>query len=641
MLSDAMILYRPSPPARRIVLPLLLIATLFACSCRKGPESVLTKDSELSLTVKPAMQSTFVPGLWTSLSVHITSGTKKIEGRLSVSCEDESQRTVTSYRDITIAASSMLLHRLTFRPFFSDITVSFVPSDRKLDPIHHRIELNPVETPLAEHWKSPAIVMRCGKDLRNLGIAATNVNARVISVTPGDLPDQWYGLESVSTIVITPEALSRLDGVQEKALTEWITAGGRLVVQIHTGFATGYPRGLMSLLPARVAGMSTVPGRTFSAEETDRIIELAQFSHVTGTEIKWWNLPVAVEGAMGLGSVVLAGINLADPVFARKELRETLRKILQVRNNGTAMPSLNEREFRRYGRNMKAQTMPVRTVLVLLLCYLVLVGPLDYFVLKKVKRLHWTWFTFSAVSIGTTFALLYWVYRAKAGVFSATTMAALMLAADGAERTVSLTDVYSQKTLPYSFSTEKNAAIRPVGIEQSYGLGANLIKEMRYGIRTEPEFTVESYRIPIWTYLTLRTDELSRSDNTNLQFKTGEDVMLKGRRFGVTHSVVLNVPPSLRADQADEYAANALQGTGMPSSAFHSQEHEFLTAATSEYLQIMTRRDPRPDRLLVARLRSGYAPFSVFEHDPKTECITYVIQCRDTSGQTAGSINRE
>ncbi|MBN9520343.1 hypothetical protein J0H58_17730 [bacterium] len=281
------------------------------------------------------------------------------------------------------------------------------------------------------------------------------------------LPDHWVGYDAADVVVLTTASgdlfgrlFSPAGDRKREALLEWVRRGGRLVVSAgEKAPLLGAHPAARAILPA---GPKAEPVRTtnrlplyWSARETSQTSTMAGNLATLGAGFPVANLEptrpgrvlippparqaddkdiVAAQSGFGLGRVTLIAFDLDRPPFtefaSRAEfwdwvLREGGASRASVGSEGkprppAAGPTDDEDELAVALRTHvdTFDGVPVVSfgwVAVLIAFYLVLIGPVEYYVLKRVLgRVELTWLTFPLIVV-TVSLLAYWSAAAVKG----------------------------------------------------------------------------------------------------------------------------------------------------------------------------------------------------------------------------------
>lgn len=257
------------------------------------------------------------------------------------------------------------------------------------------------------------------------------------------LPDSWLGYEGVDVIVLPTGDITLLRAIEGRKLTaleDWVKLGGHLVVTVssnHHFVARPQSFPLEPLLPARIHATQTDTIEQFSESTHGGLLawirssvqgapgvtqdrrgqivlarlEPRHLNHTLATEEQRnTKLPVVVQGPYGLGRVSVVGFDTDQGFFRFWELRQAFWSALFHTRPRPAATSSSGFGLREDENDLAAQLaaqleafgeVPVISfgwVALFIFVYILIIGPLDYFFLKKVvKRLEWTWVTFPTV----------------------------------------------------------------------------------------------------------------------------------------------------------------------------------------------------------------------------------------------------
>ncbi len=264
------------------------------------------------------------------------------------------------------------------------------------------------------------------------------------------LPDRWFGYEAADVVVLATGGEGFVRGLLEdgdparrNALLEWVQRGGRLVLSVgrnHQLVGQLLSKFKTPLIPCAIKGsvvraslpnLTTWAGREAQQAQQQplRQVEIAGLrpggdTHTVVLEdadaSDLEKRPILVEAPCGLGRVVLVAFDLESPPFSTWESQGAFWKKLlaeaaprpggQNKTSGELADEL-QRSVETFG---EVPVISFGWVALFLLVYIVLVGPLDYFVLKKVfKRLELTWITFPLVVIAVSVAAYLTAYYVK------------------------------------------------------------------------------------------------------------------------------------------------------------------------------------------------------------------------------------
>ncbi len=233
----------------------------------------------------------------------------------------------------------------------------------------------------------------------------------VVQLAVGDLPDRPEAWASLDRLVWQDTDAGQLSPEQLAALRTWLAGGGRLAIVGGSGglgLLAGFPdellpyrptatidvepeaiRGLLGgTLPNGAAALpalagSAAPGARPLATQGDRV--------------------VAADRSAGSGAVTLAGFDPATPWLAESTAVDVLWATL-VPPRGTARAPLvvgDDSIVVGLLGTLPALALPsIEGLLLLLLAYIVLIGPVNYLVLRRLDRREWAWVTMPLLVVG-------------------------------------------------------------------------------------------------------------------------------------------------------------------------------------------------------------------------------------------------
>ncbi len=223
----------------------------------------------------------------------------------------------------------------------------------------------------------------------------------IVPMTTADLPERVQAWAALDRLIWQDTDSASLTPGQLAAMRTWIAGGGRLVIVGGSSPAdelTAFPDDLLPYRPSSLvdvdpsslasvlgpipAGATAVPafagdpgaGRTL-ATSGDRVI--------------------AADRTFGSGSVTLLGFDPATQWIADGDTVDVplWRRLLPPRSGGT-VSLVDDQTIVSAVSNLPSLALPpIGGLLVLLFGYIVLVGPVNYLVLRSIDRREWAWVT--------------------------------------------------------------------------------------------------------------------------------------------------------------------------------------------------------------------------------------------------------
>ena len=245
------------------------------------------------------------------------------------------------------------------------------------------------------------------------------------------LPHQWIGYESIDLIVLPTASsgiLDQLTAGQAQALRDWVYQGGRLILfagkEVARVAAENSP--LSDLLPGNITGTvgqwntsglenyGNAQQRLFLSPEKNPLgrLEVTDGRVLLRDQENSQALhPLIVRSVRGFGMVIYVAFDIdAPPLDTWDSSPRILEKLIAVgRNAGEEDDSLagggvNHAGYQDLSGQLRSQlekfesVTPVQFVWIaaLLAFFVLVIGPLDFYLLRKLDRFHWTWGTFPA-----------------------------------------------------------------------------------------------------------------------------------------------------------------------------------------------------------------------------------------------------
>ncbi|HNF34511.1 MAG TPA: hypothetical protein PLZ03_06905 [Anaerolineales bacterium] len=308
-------------------------------------------------------------------------------------------------------------------------------------------------------------------------ISLSGVNAQSAQLKVEDLPDQAQGWEIMDALVISNVDTGKFSAEQKQAMEMWLARGGRLFV---TGGTNWQPTaaGLENILPIKLTSTKEVTNLSaiskyskfpLLTEEQSAVLATGQLLEGATTLVDQSGIPVLVEKQVGFGKVYFFA---ADPG-------------LEPLNNWVGMLAIYEHllGFRSpkpvwangywdaYQINDALSSMPELALpsFVYICCwlglYVFVVGPLNYFVLRRIKRPELAWVSIPILVILFTMLAYFsgYAYRGTRPVLNRLMMAQGWEGVSQSQVNAVI-GVYSPSRTTYTVETQEQFMLRPTPI---------------------------------------------------------------------------------------------------------------------------------------------------------------------------------
>lgn len=243
----------------------------------------------------------------------------------------------------------------------------------------------------------------------------------IVDVGLEDIPERMEGLRSFNLLVFNDSDTSRLTPAQAEALAGWVRQGGQLVIGGGTGAAltlAGLPsdlppvslNGQAELQAEALGGLVEFANPQGSAIRTSgtfvyaKVTPAAQVRILAGSTA----LPLVIESSYGSGRVDFVSLNLSSAPFSSwpdtirfwNQLLAPLGEYPEGLPPDVSLSQMRGMNMISNIANIPALDLPsIQWLSLLLGIYILLVGPANYLVLRKLRRLQLAWVTIPALTL--------------------------------------------------------------------------------------------------------------------------------------------------------------------------------------------------------------------------------------------------
>jgi hypothetical protein len=433
-------------PARFLRLLSLLLVILWLPAAGKAEEP---QPPEL-VGIRVGFAGRYKVGLWTPVGIAIRGGTQALCGSLSATVADSDGtpcRVVADDCAVKPGSETLVTLYVRFGRLDGSLDAAFAVDGATVAQRTFHTAAEPDALCFREALGARSLIVAVGGDAAGLEEAAAmeKVHSQPRTVVASldnteSLPTRWYGYEGVDTVVLftsRPEVYGNLrpGSSQIDALDRWVRMGGRLVLAAgaHAEQVLGAGRPLARFAPGRLdraVSLRQTGALESYAQSTIPIprgeIPVARILEPAGkVEIAEADLPLVIRVARGFGQIVVLTADLDRPPLSDwKDRRLLTARLLDLTGQRADEESSAGEHFgysdlagqlrSALDRFDGVRTVSFSLVAVLAIVYLLLIGPGDYFLLRRVApRMEWTWVTFPTIVLVFCVAAYVMAHRFK------------------------------------------------------------------------------------------------------------------------------------------------------------------------------------------------------------------------------------
>jgi hypothetical protein len=321
--------------------------------------------------------------------------------------------------------------------------------------------------------------------VNNIVIPGQERDKVLVDLQLSELPDRFEGLRSFDLLIINDTDTSSLTPQQAKALEAWLDQGGRLVIGGGVGAQntlSGIPESILPFSFKNTLELEDVSSLQSYVNEEDLstypvrvpgpFIAAVGDSTSSNTIIAQEGTPLLLEWSHGSGYVDFITMDMsASPFDAWNGTTPFWEKLVAP---GSVYPSWLPPDVS--NRQQIASQMPyalsnlpmldlpsTKSLAILLGLYIFFVGPANYFVLRKQKKLHLAWITIPAITILFSVAAFGLGYALHGSDIFLNKIAVINLRPNGKAIVNSYMGLFSPSRSDYEVQVLADGLISPIG----------------------------------------------------------------------------------------------------------------------------------------------------------------------------------
>jgi len=381
----------------------LFAGLLIAAPMLLGPlASPAAADDLLRISARVLLQGHTRVGSWMAVEVQLANDGPPIAGELRIDTFQGGARYSTAVDLPTNSRKTYVLHAQP-AVFGHKLDLSLVVDQATIQTVSV-----PYQVHNADQMVIGVVAERPQGITGKLAIrSGTGTLSAAAALGPGDLPDRVEGWAPLDALIWQDTDSNELSADQLRALRAWIAGGGRLLIVGGTagiGTLSGFPDDLLPYRPS--ASLEIDPAAVSSVVGTPPV-GVADFTAMAGTLERGHALAtvgdraVAAVAPYGNGSVTIVGFDPSARWLADGPAAVTMWQSLipQRTANGTVI--FDDSQLLQGVISLPSLALPpIGGLLLLLAGYIVVIGPLNYLVLRRLDRRELAWITMPVLILG-------------------------------------------------------------------------------------------------------------------------------------------------------------------------------------------------------------------------------------------------
>ncbi|MCB0212464.1 MAG: hypothetical protein KDJ52_24185 [Anaerolineae bacterium] len=438
----------------------------------------------LSMTVQPAFGGDFKYGRWLPIFVTLENSGSDLKAELRARITSQSGQ-LNFVVPAELPAGSHKRFTLYTLPnnFSRSIKVDLVQDDTELTS--QTVEISSVPN-------DRYFIGVIGDETANLSVLSSinlpgrRDNPELLNITLAEIPDRAEGLTLFDALILNAVDTGQLSPNQQSALQQWVVSGGRLVLGGGSRTAltlSGLPDALQ---PVTLSGQQELSALPALEQYADRAIPMtgpfllaatkpveAAATLLSETVNGSDQLPLIVEHKLGKGHVDFIALDLTSAPFSDwAGVTDFTERLLSP---GAAWPNnlppdiaphqMRDSQITSALSNLPTLDLPsIRFLGILLIGYIILVGPLNYLLLRWLDRLAWAWITIPLLTLAFS-GMAYGVsYQLRGSDIIVNQLSVMELSQDGqVTDTETYVGIFSPSRRAYNVEVSGRPLLRPLG----------------------------------------------------------------------------------------------------------------------------------------------------------------------------------
>ena len=389
---------RPTLP-RRLPLLLALIGVLLSLA---APAAGTVRAAEgLTMEATSLLDGHARIGSWMAIDVHVVNDGPAVVGELRLAAGVQGKtRFGTS---VDLPTQSDKTYRLYAQPpaFGRELTIDLVENGSTVATTKAAFAVHD-----AQQLVVGVVAERPGDIIGGLDLLPNQnqLAPLTLGLTVGDLPERVEAWNTLDRLVWQDTDSATLSTEQLNALRGWIAGGGRLVIVGGTAGPSSLSAFPDAILPYRPTATTDLAPASLTAMLGELPAGATDLPALTGELTGGRALAtsgdrvVAAERSYGSGAVTVVGFDPTIGWIAESDAGEGLwRRLLPSRSSGGPVVGDDSQIVSAASQLPSLATPQISGLILLLGAYILLIGPINYLVLKRLDKREWAWVTMPAL----------------------------------------------------------------------------------------------------------------------------------------------------------------------------------------------------------------------------------------------------
>ncbi len=382
----------------------LLVAVALALVALAPATVPASAAGELTMEARILLNGHARIGSWMAIEVHLVNNGPAVSGELRLAGGSQGQTRFGRVVDLPTQSDKIEILYAQPPAFGSELEIVLASGNEKVASTKAKFSIHDTTQLVV------AVVAERPEDIIGGLRLPPNQNQLaplLMGVTPEDLPERVEGWNMLDRLIWHDVPTDRLTTAQLASLRGWVANGGRLIIAAGTGGPNTLNAFPDALLPYRPTTTTEIPATALVGLLGEIPDSAESLSALTGELIEGRALAtagdrvVAAERTYGTGLVTLLGFDpgwITDP-----DTEDQLwRRLLPPRSFGGLVFSDDNMLVSAVSQLPSLALPPIGALIVLLGAYILLIGPINYLVLRRLDRREWAWLTMPVLVVAFT-----------------------------------------------------------------------------------------------------------------------------------------------------------------------------------------------------------------------------------------------